>query len=45
VQALALHRAHTATDAEAQRHAIADWVYWQHLSVLIGDAITASSPA
>ena len=44
-QTHALHRAHTAVDATAQRQAIADWVYWQHLSVLIGDAINASAPA
>lgn len=36
---LALHRAHTATEAVAQRAAIADWVYWQHVSVLISDAL------
>ncbi|KRE27327.1 secretion protein EccK [Mycobacterium sp. Soil538] len=39
----ALHRAHTAVDAETQRHAIANWVYWQHLAVLIGDAISATA--
>lgn len=37
-QELALHRAHVATEAAAQRAAIADWVYWQHLSVLMGEA-------
>ena len=36
---LALYRAHTATEAVAQRAAIADWVYWQHVSVLISDAL------
>ena len=45
VQTLSVHRAHAATDADTQRQAIADWVYWQHLSVLIGDAITATTPA
>jgi hypothetical protein len=40
-QELALHRAHTATDAGAQRAAIADWVYWQHLSVLMSDAVSS----
>ncbi|MDZ4265723.1 MAG: secretion protein EccK [Mycobacterium sp.] len=42
-QELALHQAHTATDAETQRRAIADWVYWQHLAVLIGDAVSADA--
>ncbi|MGV9797648.1 secretion protein EccK [Mycobacterium sp. NPDC003449] len=36
---LALHRAHTAAAAVAQRSAIADWIYWQHVSVLISDAL------
>ena len=40
-QELALHRAHTAANAVAQREAIADWVYWQHLSVLTADALGA----
>jgi len=38
-----LYRAHTATEAAAQRTAIADWVYWQHLSVLISDALAGSA--
>lgn len=38
-QELALHRAQTATDAQVQRAAIADWVYWQHISVMCADAI------
>lgn len=42
-QELAVYRAHTATDAALQRAAIADWVYWQHLSVLMSDALTATS--
>ena len=42
-QDLALHRAHTATDAVDQRAAIADWVYWQHLSVLMQDAISTAA--
>jgi ESX secretion-associated protein EspK len=41
-QELALHRAHTATDAAAQRAAIADWIYWQHLNVLMSDAVAES---
>lgn len=40
-QELALHKAHTALDAADQRAAIADWVYWQHLGVLMSDAISA----
>jgi hypothetical protein len=43
-QALALHRAQTATDPDDQRRAIADWVYWQHLTVLISDATNAEAP-
>ncbi|MGX9788710.1 secretion protein EccK [Mycobacterium sp. MMS18-G62] len=42
-QELALHRAHTAPDAAAQREAIADWIYWQHLSVLMSDAISTDA--
>jgi hypothetical protein len=42
-QELALHRAHTAPDAVTQRAAIADWIYWQHLSVLMSDAITTEA--
>ena len=40
-QDLALYRAHTALDAATQRAAIADWVYWQHLGVLMSDALSA----
>ena len=42
-QEQALYRAHTGTEAVAQRAAIADWVYWQHLSVLISDALAGSA--
>ena len=42
-QELALFRAHTAADGTAQREAIADWVYWQHLSVLMSDALSAGA--
>ena len=42
-QVHALHRAHTATDAETQRQAIADWVYWQHLVVMVADAVNATA--
>ncbi|GAB7067455.1 hypothetical protein H7J06_14175 [Mycobacterium hodleri] len=40
-QELALHKAHNALDAAVQRAAIADWVYWQHLGVLMSDALSA----
>ncbi|MEZ0342652.1 secretion protein EccK [Mycobacterium sp. pV006] len=36
---LALHKAQTATNAGEQRTAIADWVYWQHESSLIAEAL------
>lgn len=39
-QDLALRRALTATDAKVQRATIADWVYWQHVSVLVADALS-----
>ena len=42
-QELALHRAHTAAEAADQRAAIADWIYWQHLSVLNSDAIATGA--
>ncbi|WP_236694378.1 secretion protein EccK [Mycolicibacterium obuense] len=42
-QVHALHQAHTATDAETQRQAIADWVYWQHLAVRVADAVNATA--
>ena len=42
-QELAVYRAHTATNAVTQRAAIADWVYWQHLGVLISDAISSAA--
>lgn len=42
-QELALHRAHTAAEAADQRAAIADWIYWQHLSVLNSEAITTGA--
>ncbi|MGK2882791.1 MAG: secretion protein EccK [Mycobacterium sp.] len=41
LQEVALHRAHHAQDAELQRTAIADWIYWQHISVLSSDALAA----
>lgn len=42
-QEIALYRAHTATEAAGQRAAIADWIYWQHLSVLMSDAIATGA--
>ncbi|GAT16121.1 putative uncharacterized protein [Mycolicibacterium thermoresistibile] len=44
-QELALHRAHTASDAQVLREAIADWVYWQHVSVLTTDALAEFATA
>lgn len=42
-QTLALHRAQTALEPDDQRRAIADWVYWQHLAVLMSDATSAEA--
>ncbi|ORB31250.1 secretion protein EccK [Mycolicibacterium parafortuitum] len=44
-QELAVHRAHTAEEPADQRQAIADWVYWQHLAVLMNEAVSADTPA
>ncbi|WP_163796182.1 hypothetical protein [Mycolicibacterium sediminis] len=44
-QEQALYRAHVAVDSEAQRAAIADWVYWQHLAVLMWEATGADANA
>ena len=41
LQDVALFRAHNAQDAELQRAAIAEWIYWQHISVLSADALAA----
>jgi len=38
-QQSALHRAHAVADVSALRAAIADWVYWQHVSVLAADGL------
>ncbi len=43
MQELAIHNAHTAADGEAQRSAIADWLYWQHVGVLTSDALAGAS--
>lgn len=44
-QELALHRAHIAGDGDGQRDAIEDWIYWQHVGVLVSDALVAPTPA
>ncbi|WP_454787520.1 secretion protein EccK [Mycolicibacterium lutetiense] len=36
---VAMHTAYTATDGPSQREAIADALYWQHVSVLNSDAL------
>ncbi|WP_116373161.1 secretion protein EccK [Mycobacterium sp. MFM001] len=41
---LALYQAHHAIHAEAQRAAVADWLYWNHLAGLVIDALTESAP-
>ncbi|BBZ31049.1 hypothetical protein MMAD_53440 [Mycolicibacterium madagascariense] len=35
----ALHAAYRAVEPSAQRAAIADWIYWQHVGVLTSEAI------
>ncbi len=42
-QEKALYTAHTAAQPSDQRRAIADWVYWQHLAVIMSDAVNASA--
>lgn len=39
LQEVAVYRAHTASDRDAQRAAVSDWLYWQHLGVLNDDAL------
>ncbi len=41
---LALYHAHNAVHAEAQRAAVADWLYWNHLAGLVIDALAESAP-
>jgi hypothetical protein len=41
---LALHRAHVSGSSDAQRAAIADWAYWQHIGVLISDGLVPATP-
>jgi hypothetical protein len=36
---VAMHAAYTATEGSSQREAIADALYWQHMSVLNADAL------
>jgi hypothetical protein len=40
---LALHRAHVAGSVDAQRAAIADWAYWQHVGVLTSDGLVPAT--
>ena len=37
--------AQTASEPDAQRHAITDWIYWQHIGVLMNDAVASEAPA
>lgn len=39
---LALHAAQTAIHAQAQRAAVADWLYWDYLTELLADALAES---
>jgi hypothetical protein len=38
-----LSEAHSAVDPVAQRSAVADWLYWKHLTELLGAALTVAS--
>ncbi len=40
---LALHAAHSAADADAQRPAVADWLYWQSVASLLDSALADAS--
>ncbi|WP_142272202.1 secretion protein EspK [Mycobacterium shinjukuense] len=42
-QELALHQAHSAADPQAQRGAVADWLYWRHVAGLLDSALAGSS--
>ena len=44
-QEIAVYRAHTAAEPADQRRAIADWVYWQHLAVIMSDGVNAHASA
>jgi len=37
---LALHRAYSAADAEAQRSAVADWLYWEYVTGVLDSALS-----
>ncbi|MFY1621117.1 hypothetical protein [Micromonospora sp. WMMD736] len=40
----ALFAAQTASDSTALRAAVTDWIYWQHVGVLTGDALLELQP-
>jgi hypothetical protein len=40
---LALHQAYGAADAQAQRPAVAEWLYWQYVTGLLDTALAAAS--
>lgn len=42
-QEIALHQAYAAVDAEAQRPAVEDWLYWRYVTGLLDNALTAAS--
>ncbi|MCV7258840.1 hypothetical protein [Mycobacterium shimoidei] len=42
-QGLALHAAHTAVHAVEQRDAVANWLYWQHITSLLNSALVGAS--
>ena len=44
VRDLTLYQAHHAVHAEAQRTAVADWLYWNHIAGLVIDALAESAP-
>lgn len=41
-QELALYAAHTAVHAVEQRGAVADWLYWQHITGLLSSALAGT---
>ncbi|QUR69436.1 secretion protein EspK [Mycobacterium spongiae] len=42
-QEIALHQAHLATEPEAQRAAVADWLYWRYVAGLLDSALSEAS--
>ncbi len=42
-QEVLLNQAHTAADPAAQRSAVADWLYWKHLTELLTAALSDAS--